>query len=399
MGKVAITAAGVNSPIGCSLDEFMNSVSRQVSGIGYIENYDTEYFPLQIGGEVRQKGAVVKTSPEIDRKGVFLKNAMAEVIAGNLDFEDYSPNHRMLNMGVGIDHFDITGFVDQYAKDHPKWENHYQNSHRFIHEIESQYDIMGGSSINVSACVASSQSLGLSYRMIKKKPDSIAITGGCDSMLSALHLMGFYKLGALSDFKGDPKEACKPFDRNRDGLVLGEGGIAFSLQHTSRIKKSHPLAFLCGYGSTIDAYNVTAPHPEGKMLAQSALNAIQEAGITPDEIDCVHLHGTGTPKNALAETGALKIIFPSRFREIPVFSLKAQVGHLIAACGAIELLGVIYSFQEQVVPPTLNYRTPDPQVPLNVIQKVPLQVPIRYILKLNSGFGGQNTALVLKRYE
>ncbi|WLE95999.1 MAG: hypothetical protein QTN59_15095 [Candidatus Electrothrix communis] len=135
---------------------------------------------------------------------------------------------------------------------------------------------------------------------------------------------------------------------------------------------------------------MTEPHPEGKYLAQAALEAIEQAKISPQDIDCVHLHGTGTLKNALSEARALEVIFGQRFKEIPVFSLKGHIGHLIGACGAMEMLGVIYSLQEQQLLPTCNFTTPDPEVPLRVV---------RYVLKLNSAFGGQNTAFVLKRYE
>jgi 3-oxoacyl-[acyl-carrier-protein] synthase II len=144
---------------------------------------------------------------------------------------------------------------------------------------------------------------------------------------------------------------------------------------------------------------VTDPHPDGTFLAKAALNAIKQAGITPDEIDCVHAHETGTYRNALAETHALKIIFDERYTEIPVFSLKGQVGHLIGACGALEILGVIDSLLYQRVLPTVNFYDKDPEVPLNVITEKPLNMKINYILKLNAAFGGQNSALVFKRYE
>jgi 3-oxoacyl-(acyl-carrier-protein) synthase len=149
----------------------------------------------------------------------------------------------------------------------------------------------------------------------------------------------------------------------------------------------------------MDACSVTDPEPGGESLAKAALQSIEEAGIQPDAIDCVHLHGTGTPKNAPAESNAMKIVFREKFRDIPVFSLKGQTGHLIAACGALELLGVIYSLRFQKVPPTINFQEPDPSAPLRVITGKPLDREIRYVLKLNSAFGGQNSAFVVKRHD
>ena len=149
----------------------------------------------------------------------------------------------------------------------------------------------------------------------------------------------------------------------------------------------------------MDAYMVTDPHPDGRYIANAALEAIKDADISTQDIDCVHLHGTGTYKNALAEAKAMELIFGERFREIPVFSLKGQIGHLIGACGALEIVGVIYSLQKQKVPATVNFKDPDPEVPLRVIKDESIDLEICHVLKLNSSFGGQNTAFVLRKYE
>jgi 3-oxoacyl-[acyl-carrier-protein] synthase II len=157
-------------------------------------------------------------------------------------------------------------------------------------------------------------------------------------------------------------------------------------------------AEIAGYASTMDSYMVTDPQPEGTALAAAALEAIEAAGITPEDIDCAHLHETGTMKNGPAEAKAMRKIFGKRFSEIPVFSLKGQTGHLIGACGAIEVVAAVHSLRTQMVLPTVNFEEPDDEVPLRVVRDAPLHHPIKYVLKLNSAFGGQNAALVLKRY-
>ncbi|MCP4150607.1 MAG: beta-ketoacyl-[acyl-carrier-protein] synthase family protein [bacterium] len=415
MTKIVITGAGVNSPLGCSIKEFMHNLEAKEIGIAPIENFDTSHFPVNHGAEVKEKGVVVKTPSHIDRKAFFIKRAVKELLADSPGFYDYPPQKRMIHMGTGIDYFDLMGYVDGGDWKSKQWQDYSQHSNQVVEDLAAQYEIKGGTSVNVSACVASTQAVGLSYRILKQTGQQAIITGAFDSMLSHLHYMGFYKLGAFSNETGDVKRACKPFDKNRQGLVLGEGAVAFLLQRHDEVKQNTEankganmepnmesnkiLAEICGYGSTMDSYKVTDPHPEGKHLGRAAIKAIEEAGITPDDIDCAHLHGTGTVKNGIAEAKALQQVFPRRYKELPVFSLKAQIGHLIGACGAMELLAVIYSLQNQVVPPTLNFNTPDPEVPLYVIKDQPLPLNINYILKLNSGFGGQNTALVVKKYE
>lgn len=218
-------------------------------------------------------------------------------------------------------------------------------------------------------------------------------------MLNPLFYMGFHKLGALSNWEGDPAEACRPFDRRRCGLVLGEGAALFTLQHEESAPDGAPLAELAGYGASMDAYMVTDPEPAGRLLAEAARKAMTDAGVSPDEIDCLHLHGTGTMKNDPAEAAAVRLLFPDRYRDIPVFSMKGQIGHLIAGCGAMEMIGVLYSLVRQEVPPTVNFSELDTEVPLRVVSGRPLAMKINTVLKLNAAFGGQNTALVVKRYE
>ena len=396
MNRVFITGAGVVSPIGNNLPEFFQGIQDGRKGITRISCMDTSNFPSDLGAEV--KGfKIVRPG---DRKRVFIEQVMNEIFTNYIAVRNYTPARRILNMGAGLDFFDLTGYVSSTDALQGKWQLYSHNTYDIVKDLATRYNMQGGFNVNVTACVASAQAIGLSYRMLKTEyQDTMIISGGFDSMLNPLHYMGFYKLGALSNWDGKPEEACRPFDKQRCGLVLGEGAAALILQNSAGISSAQILAEIVGYSSTMDSYMVSDPHPQGQHLARAAMQAIAEAGITPAEIDCVHLHGTGTPKNELAETKAMQIIFPQNFQEIPVFSLKGQIGHLIAACGAVELLGVIYSLQNQQVPPTINFKTRDPDVPLRVIKDIPLNIKIRYILKVNAAFGGQNTAMVIKKYE
>lgn len=396
MTKVVITGAGVVSPIGTGVKEFFHGLHTSLKGIDNISSFNTNFFPSVFGAEARGKGTVIRTDSQIDRKEVFIKKAMDELYKTSL-IDRYAPLDRILHFGAGIDYFDFLGYVKQ--KEASDWSNFSLRANRIADKLADEFEIKGGHFVNVSACVASTQSMGLSLRMLRNSTDKAIITGGFDSMLSHLHYMGFYSLGALSEWKGGPSGACRPFDKKRCGLVIGEGAVAYLLEHEENAVKENIFCELAGFGSTMDAYMVTDPEPTGRRLAQAALNAIHDAGITPDDIDTVDLHGTGTVKNALAEAKAMELVFPKRSRDIPVFALKGQIGHLIGACGAVEILGVVDTLKHQRVLPSVNCDEPDPEVPLNIQRGEPLFLKVNNILKLNAAFGGQNTAMVFRKYE
>lgn len=396
MNRVLITGAGVASPLGTGLTEFFAGLHAGQRGIDRISSFDTRFFPTALGAEVRACGEVVSSPAAEDRKAQFIRTALTELWQSSA-VQSYPATQRVLHLGTGIDYFDFPGYVA--SKGTHGWADFSLRSCRVIEEVAREFSIAGGHSANVAACVASTQALGLALRMIRQNPELALISGGFDSMLSHLHYMGFYNLGALSNWQGDPAGACRPFDKQRCGLVIGEGAAAYLLESEANACKDSVLCELAGFGSTMDAYMVTDPEPSGTHLARAALAAIRDAGITPDDIDTLDLHGTGTIKNALAEARALEQIFPSRWQEIPVFALKGQIGHLIGACGAMEILGVIDALKYQRVLPSVNCDEPDPELPLNIIRGEPLEMKITYVLKLNAAFGGQNTALVLKKYD
>lgn len=399
MGRVVITGVGAVSPIGNSFKEVMDGIKTGKRGIGRIQSIDTEHFPFNFGAEVKESGTPLRTEPHIDRKEVFAKQALEELFAGRRSILDHLPKNRFMHLGAGHDYLDLIGYVNSQDKTHTKWIEYSMNGYDIVKNLAQVNEIKGGFSANITACVASTQAMGQSFRMLRRLPGgSVFITGGFDSVINHIHYMAFYKLGAISSWEGEPGKACRPFDKNRCGLVLGEGAGIFSLEDAEDVPTGEGLAEIVGYGSSNDAYKVTDPHPEGKSLAMAALNSIKDAGITPRDIDCVHLHGTGTYKNALAEANAMRRIFPECWKQIPVFSMKGQIGHLIGACGALEMIGVIYSLRNQRVPPTVNFDEKDPDVPLRVVKDEPLNMKIDHVLKLNSGFGGQNGAFVVKRY-
>jgi 3-oxoacyl-[acyl-carrier-protein] synthase II len=395
MTRVVITGAGVVSPLGSGKGEFFAGLQAGFRGVDYIRAFDTDHFPSSLGAEARAGGEVIPSQTTDDRKALFLKSALDELFRESV-ITDYAPDDRYLYLGTGIDYFDFPGYVACPADSH--WSDFSARSSQVVADFSREYECSGGHGANVSACVASTQAMGWALRKLRREPDKAVITGGFDSMLSHLHYMGFYHLGALSDWSGEPAGACRPFDRQRCGLVIGEGAVAYLFESEQGADPERILCEVAGYGSTMDAYMVTDPEPGGRMLAEAARRAIADAGITPDEIDCLDLHGTGTVKNAIAEVRALELVFGERYKEIPAFALKGQIGHLIGACGAMEVLGVIDALDGQRLLPSANCEERDPELPLNLVRGDPLQLEIRNVLKLNAAFGGQNTALVLRAW-
>jgi 3-oxoacyl-[acyl-carrier-protein] synthase II len=380
------------------VDEFTVGLESASRGIGTITHYDAAAYPTAYAAEAREGDHVFRFPPAVDRKERFMHEAMSQLLNSGDRLHAYRPTDRLLNLGTGIDYFDIEGYVNSSDATSGHWQGHCKRSLKIAQDLAEEFDLRGGFTVNLSACVASTQALGLSFRMLRQFLGKAVVAGGADSMLNPLSYMGFYKLGAFSQWKGEPGRSCRPFDRNRCGLVIGEGAAAFLMQRLEDADPSLIEAEIVGYASTMDSYMITDPQPDGTALARAALEAIEGAGITPDDIDCAHLHETGTLKNAPAEAKAMQKVFGKRFCEIPVFSLKGQVGHLIGGCGAIEVAAAIHSLRTQTVLPTVNFEEPDDDVPLHVVRDAPLPHKIDYILKLNSAFGGQNAALVLKRY-
>lgn len=397
--SIVITGISVQSPLGTSFGECLDTMGRGVACVSDIENFDLDGFPMKAAGEVRSQGEVVRTPHVIDRKIHFLDITLTDVYEQANIPSRFKPSERILNVGCGVDYFNPIAYCQKKTTDREQKRRHAHNhAGGQLKNLAAKYQIDGGCHLFTAACVASTQAIGLSYRMLKHGIGKIMLTGGTESMTAYHSYAGFHLLGVMASGHESPT-ACKPFDKYRNGTVLGEGAIMITLENAQTALPGTIMAEIVGYGCTMDAYAITAPDPSAIMMAEAIRKALDDAGIAPEQIDCAHLHGTGTARNAIAEYQALRHIFGKGADELPVYSMKGQMGHLIAACGAMEMLGVIYSLRNQVVLPTVNYREKDPEAPLFVVKDKPLSKPIRYILKLNAAFGGQNTALILKKYQ
>jgi 3-oxoacyl-[acyl-carrier-protein] synthase II len=267
-----------------------------------------------------------------------------------------------------------------------------------VHLISREYGLGRAPLVHVSACAAGTDAIGAAFRMIASGRRRFALAGGTDSMINPLGVAGFCSLNAMSLRNDEPEAASRPFDRTRDGFVMGEGAAVLVLEPRdaalSRGARIH--AEIAGYGNSFDAHGISEPHPEGRGAFQAMSRALADAGLSPDAIDSINAHGTATPKNDPAETRAIKQLLGSRAKEVPVCATKSMIGHLISAAGAAEAIAAITCMERGMVHPTMNLTHADPECDLDYVPLVARKHPQRYVLSSSYGFGGQNAAIVIR---
>jgi len=258
-----------------------------------------------------------------------------------------------------------------------------------------------GPNVNcLTACAASSQAIGEAVEIIRRGEADVMLSGGTHTMIHPFGVTGFNLLTALSTSNDQPQKASRPFDRNRDGFVLGEGAgmvLLESLEH-AKARGARIYGEICGYGSTADAFRITDTHPQGRGAISCLRMALDDAQLNVEQIDYINAHGTSTSVNDRVETLAIKQVFGQQAYKVPVSSTKSMMGHLIAAAGATELIFCLLAIRDNVVPPTINYETPDPDCDLDYVPNVAREVQCNYALSNSFGFGGQNITLIARRF-
>lgn len=409
--KVVITGMGIISPIGQSLDTFWLKLSKGVSGIDHIRSFDTATFSSRIGGEIKDfDPARYLTSKEINRTDTFTHYALAAtheaVEQASLDIKDLDPFSVGVMVGSG------SGGTGMILENHQnlltkgaRRVSPYLASGMLINssvsEIAIKIGAKGKSGSFVTACAASSNCIGEAMRAIQYGEADIMIAGGTEGAITTLDLASFTKIKALSTRNEKPQEASRPFDRYRDGFVIGSGGGIVVLEsEESALRRGVPIiAELAGYGATNDAYGVTAPDPEGHGVIMAMKRAIHDANLTPEDIDYINAHGTSTKLNDASETYAIKKVFGERAFDIPISSIKSMTGHLLGGAGAAELIASVLAIQNKMVPPTINYTEPDDDMNLNFVPNRAQNHSIKAVLSNSFGFGGHNACLVVKEWE
>jgi len=402
--RVVVTGMGPVTPIGIGNEALLDGICSSRSGIREIEVFDASTFPTRIAGQVRDLDARSVLGADVPDALVSDRKIALAVLAARLALEDAFAEPRapddgsvLLSLGIGLEVLLLEHLVHEPAGEHflrvPL--------DRAAREIAERFRVPGPIATHITACVAGAQAIGHAFRSIRRGECDVALCGGSDSMVNPMGLGGFTLLSALSTRNDLGARACRPFDRRRDGLVLGEGAGVLVLEERERAiaRGARIHAEVLGYGTTLDAHHVTAPPQDGEGAARAIRAALRDARMGSEAIDYVNAHGTSTPQNDPAETRALKAALGDRARAIPVSSTKSQLGHTISAAGAIEAVVTALALERSVVPPTINLEEPDPECDLDYVPQVAREAPLRVAMSNSFGFGGQNAILILGRHE
>jgi 3-oxoacyl-[acyl-carrier-protein] synthase II len=266
--------------------------------------------------------------------------------------------------------------------------------------VSMQFGAKGPNYATVSACATSAHAIGDAYRTIQYGDADVMITGGAEATVTPMAVGGFANMKALSERNDSPETASRPFDLTRDGFVMGEGGAVLILEELEHARKRGARIYseIIGYGATGDAYHLTAPAPNGEGAQRAMKRALQDAQLSPGDVQYINAHGTSTPANDLNETAAIKAVFGEHARTVNVSSTKSMTGHMLGAAGAIELVISTLAINNSLIPPTINYQTPDPECDLNYTPNAAVQRELHAAISNSFGFGGHNTTLAVKRY-
>jgi 3-oxoacyl-[acyl-carrier-protein] synthase II len=426
MRRVVVTGLGVVAPNGIGKEAFWDACVGGRSGIGPITAFDASSFPIHIAGEVKNfdpnpfmPTAMRKSLKVMGRAARFGVGAAGLALQDSgISMENEDVERVGVVVGTGIVPVDVgelmpilqkvvqdDGSFDLNKLDSssgspmfPLWLLKYLPNMVSAH-ISMMFNAQGPNNTVTTACVAGTQAVGEGFRMVARGEADFCIAGGSDSRLDPLLLMAYTALGTLSQRKDlPPEEVSRPFDRMRDGFVLGEGAGMLILEDMERARKrgAKIYAEVLGFGSSFDAYSIIKPDPEGKGAARAIRNALDEARVDVSEIGYINAHGTSTRLNDQMETIAVKNVFREGSRRIPISSIKSMIGHSIAASGAIEAVALAMSLSESVIPPTINLTNPDPNCDLDCVPLRARDHKARIALSTSFGFGGQNGALVMK---
>lgn len=410
MRRVVITGVGAVSPLGCGNISNWDALVSGKSGIGLITRFDASDMPVKIAGEVSGFDAEKYIDKkEIKKMDLFIQYSLAAahyamedsglvindenaervgvlVGAGLGGLPSIERYHTLLNEGgpKKISPFFIPMLIINLAPGH----------------ISIRYGAKGPNLSSVSACATGTHSIGDAFHMIARGDADAMIAGGTESTVTPLGIGGFAAMKALSDSNNDsPEKASRPFDKGRDGFVLAEGaGIVIMEEYESAVKRGAKIyAEVVGYGLTGDAYHMTAPAAGGEGAARCMKMALKNAGVSPDQVTYINAHGTSTPFNDLNESLAIKSVFGDHAKKLMVSSTKSMTGHLLGAAGGVEAVFTCMAMDKGIIPPTINYDTPDPECDLDYVPNSARDARIEYAMSNSLGFGGTNATLLFKK--
>ena len=409
--RVVITGLGCISPLGNDVTTTWQNLLDKQSGVESITRYDTTDYVCKIAAEVKEfDGSSLFGAREARRmdRGTQFSLAAAQQAIQEAELEITDANRDRIGAVIGTAIGGIETLSDQFQNFTERGPSRVSP---FLvpmmlpdtpgGNIAINMGIRGTNFCVVTACATGTNSIGEASEIIQRGQVDVMLAGGCEAAIVPLAMAGLSKMGAMSTYDGDPTRASRPFNLDRSGFVMGEGAAVLvleSLEH-AQSRGAPILAELVGYGSTNDAFHISAPAENGSGSALCMRLALDNANIEPEDIDYINAHGTGTPLNDKSETAAIKTVFGEHAYQIPVSSTKSMTGHLLGAAGAIEALFAVKAIQDSIMPPTINYEVPDPECDLDYIPNEPRQKQVDYVMSNSFGFGGHNATIILKKFE
>lgn len=408
--RVVVTGLGLITPLGIGVEKSWQSLCQGKSGIGVITRFDTTDFGTRIAGEVRDfnpldfmvrklmqrtdrfiQFALAATGMALEDSGLTINSSNAERVGVSVGtalagIESLEKNHQLLLQGAHhqISPFFIPCFMANMASG----------------QVAMQFGVKGPNMCPVTACAAGTHAIGDAFRIIQWGEAEAMIAGGAEADISPIILAGLDALRVMSTRNEKPEKASRPFDKDRDGFIISEGSgviileeLEFALNRGAKI-----YAEVLGYGLNSDAYHITSPDPEGKGVASCIRMALNDAGISADKIDYINAHGTSTYLGDLSETRAIKSVFQGRASNLPVSANKSMIGHLWGAAGAVEAIFCILTITHDVIPPTINYETPDPECDLDYVPNIARETKVSVALSNCFAFGGMNATLIFRQF-
>lgn len=407
--RVVVTGLGVVSSLGNSINDFWNNIINGVSGIDFIERFDTEQFAVKIGAEVKnfniEDFVDKKEARRMDRNAQYAIGAAVSAIRdAGLEDKTIDKNRMGVILGCGVG--GIETFEEQFSvfkEKGAKRVSPFFVPMMIVNMAAGQVAmVLGAKGINetvVTACASGTNAIGDAFKVIQRGDADVMITGGTEASITPMAVAGFSSMKALST-NPDPKTASRPFDKDRDGFVMGEGSgimVIEELEHAvSRGAKIY--AEIVGYGASCDAYHMTSPDPEGKGAARAMELAIADAGIRNSDINYINAHGTSTDYNDRFETIAIRNVFGEEAYKIPVSSTKSMTGHLLGAAGGVEGVILAMTLKNDVIPPTINCDVTGEECDLNYVPHKAISSTVNYAMSNSFGFGGHNAVIVMKKY-
>jgi 3-oxoacyl-[acyl-carrier-protein] synthase II len=409
--RVVITGLGVISSLGEELDVFWKNIQDSKSGVKLIARFDAQLYDSKIGGEC------IEFNPEkyIDKKDVkrldrFAQFALAASIQAaknaGLSTPLVSGDRTGVIIGSGIG--GLTELEEQHIRLRDKGPSKVSvftipklMVNAASGNISLHFGARGLNTAVATACASATNAMGDAFRAIQRNETDAMFTGGSEAALTPLGLSSFCAMRALSTRNDDPERASRPFDKDRDGFVMGEGaGVLFfeELNH-AKARGANILAEVIGFGASADSYHLTAPEPDGKGAALAMTRALADAGIKPADVDYINAHGTSTSLGDIGETKAVKSVFGDHARKLAISSTKSQTGHLLGASGGVELITTVLGMRDQIIPPTINLDNPDPECDLDYVPHKPRPGKIIIAMSNSFGFGGHNASIIIKKFQ